>query len=222
LRAAIAELDLPAQDAAVIGSWFRMMYESQYAAPPDELSLRWAEEEYHLPGGDHFITSGLDAFVDERITGLDLRCSATVTAIIRTDDGWRVELSGDSSIDATAVICATPLPPLRDGLIRFDPPLPDSTRQHLASLGCGPVAKVFATFDQPFWGDLRGFHLADPDGPAPLELWVDVSALTGRPTLNAFAVGDFAQRVERMTQDERCRLVDRELRRAGVTPTDRQ
>lgn len=216
LREAMAGLDLPSNLAAVARTWLRVEYENLYAARPDELSLRWASEDYHLPGGDHLITSGLDEFVAGSSAGLDVRCSTAVTAITLTDGGWRLEIGSGEAIEAGAVICATPLPPLRDGLLRFEPDLPASTRRHLDHLGCGPVAKVFATFDTAFWGDVRYFHLSDPSGPAPLEFWVDVSPLVGRPTLQAFAVGDDAARVERMTEDERCRLVDRLLTGAGV------
>jgi hypothetical protein len=80
----------------------------------------------------------------------------------------------------------------------------------LARLACGPVAKVFATFDEAFWAPHRAFWVVGPQRRA-LELFVDVSAAAGRPALCAFSSGRFAAEVESMTDDERCRLLDTTL-----------
>jgi len=87
----------------------------------------------------------------------------------------------------------------------------------LHAIGTGPVTKAFFTFDTPFW-EPHGSFFTFTDPPATFELWVDVSALAGRPTLGAFAVGDAARRAEAMTDDERCREADRclaEVARSG-------
>ena len=93
-----------------------------------------------------------------------------------------------------------PVGALRAGRIRFEPPLPPTVAAALGRIGAGRVAKVFVTFDEAFWAPGRGFWaLADP--PLPVELWVDVSALAGRPTLCGFATGAHATTVEALDED---------------------
>src|SRR6188508_82752 len=88
--------------------------------------------------------------------------------------------------------------------------LPAVVTGALARLACGPVAKVFATFDEAFWAPHRAFWIVGPERRA-VELFVDVSASAGRPALCAFSSGRFAAEVESMTEDERCRAVDAAL-----------
>ena len=71
------------------------------------------------------------------------------------------------------------------------------------------------TFDAPFWAPHRAFSLTGPE-PQPLEFFVDVSSVVGQPALCGFAVGEHAVAVEVMSEDERCRLVDRLMAQAGV------
>jgi hypothetical protein len=49
-------------------------------------------------------------------------------------------------------------------------------------------------------------------------LWIDVSALAGRPTLCGFATSDQVARVETMNEDELCNLAFELLDKAGVLP----
>lgn len=114
-----------------------------------------------------------------------------------------------------AVICATPLPPIKTRRIVFDPPIPDAIATSMNRIGCGPIAKVVTTFDEPFWAPHRSFSLTGPE-PQPLEFFVDVSTVVGQATLCGFAVGEHAAAVEAMAEDERCFLVDRLLTDAGV------
>ena len=95
-------------------------------------------------------------------------------------------------------------------MIVFDPPLPSAVVDALGRMSCGPVAKVFATFDDAFWAPHRAFWVVGHER-RPFELFLDVSAAAGRPALCVFSSGRFAAEVELMTEDERCRLVDATL-----------
>ena len=101
------------------------------------------------------------------------------------------------------------------GRIRFDPPLPAPVTAALGRIGAGRVAKVFVTFDEAFWQPGRGFWaLADP--PLPVELWVEVSVLAGRPTLCGFATGAHARQVEKLDEDGLRDLAAAVIAAAGV------
>lgn len=123
-----------------------------------------------------------------------------MSAIVRRGDRWCVR-SADTDHVTDAVIVTVPIGVLQSGTIEFDPPLPLPVRGALDRIGCGPVTKVFFSFDSAFWAPRRAFWIA-ADPPAVFELWVDVSAVRGAPTLCAFAVGDHAARVEQMTEDD--------------------
>ncbi len=206
LRTAVAALDEPPHVAAVLRAWLRGEFENQYAAPVDELSLVNRAEPYHLPGGDELITSGIDTFTAAVAAGIDVRLGERVAALSAAD-GWTAVTAMGARFTAPAVVLAVPLPVLQRDLIALDPPLPDAVGAALGRMACGPVAKVFATFDEAFWAPHRAFWVVAEERQA-FELFVDVSAGAGRPALSAFASGRFAAEVESMTEDECCRLLD--------------
>ncbi len=215
LRAIVDDLAEDALDAAVLMCWSRGEFENLYAAPLDDLALAARAEQYELPGDDHLITSPLDTVLEELSSALTITFDARILAIRSTDGHVALDFASRPSESFDAVICATPLPPIKTGRIVFDPPIPDAIARSLDRIGCGPIAKVVATFDEAFWAPNRAFSLTGLE-PQPLEFFVDVSTVVGRPTLCGFAVGEHAAAVEAMSEDERCRLVDRLLTEAGV------
>lgn len=204
-----------ARDRSILDAWVRGSYENLYAAPLDELSLRHRAEPYHLGGGDRLLTTGLDGFTGPLAADLDVRYEQRVASIVRRVRSWDVTTDGGVSFVAEAVIVAVPIPVLHHSRISFDPALPADVTTALGQIGCGPVAKVFATFDTPFWTPHRAFWVIGPER-LPIELFVDVTPLAGVPALCGFVVGEHAARVETMSEDARCRLVDELLAAAYV------
>ncbi len=215
LRSIVADLAEHPLDAAVLMCWARGEFENLYAAPLDDLALVARSEQYELPGGDHLITTSLDTVLEELSSALTITLGTRVVAIRSTGGHVALDFTNRPSESFDAVICATPLPPIKSGRLVFDPPIPDEIVASMNRIGCGPIAKVVATFDEPFWTPHRAFSLTG-EAPQPLEFFVDVSTVVGQPALCGFAVGEHAAAVEAMTDDERCRLVDRLLTEAGV------
>jgi monoamine oxidase len=121
---------------------------------------------------------------------------------------WTARTDAGERLEAEQVVLTVPIGALRAGRITFEPSLPADVTAALEAIGAGPIAKAFFTFDEPFWLPHRSFFTFGAPR-ATFELWVDVSELSGRPTLGAFATGAAAARVELMTDDERCREADR-------------
>jgi polyamine oxidase len=192
----------------VLAGWLRAEYENLYAAPMEDLSLRFGEEPFRLPGTDLFLTSSLQPLLDRLGTEAGARTGVRVASLEHRGDTWLATTDDGEELAAEHAVVTVALGALRAGRLRFDPPLPDDVVAALHAIGTGPVTKAFFTFDAPFW-EPHGSFFTFADPPATFELWVDVSALTGRPTLGAFAVGDAARRAEAMTDDERCREADR-------------
>jgi monoamine oxidase len=153
-----------------------------------------------LPGGDVMITVGLDVLVRELAGDVPIAYDSPVRAIVRHGDGWCVRTL-DRDLTADAVVVTVPVGVLKDDAIAFDPLLPRPLRDALSRIGAGLVTKAFFAFDTAYWAPRPAFWIAS-DPPALFELWVDVSAVRGAPTLCAFAVGGGALAVEQMSEDE--------------------
>lgn len=191
-----------------VRSWVSAECESLFAAPMDDLAANGGFEPFELPGDDHLITSDVGEVAVQLAAGLDVRYERRVTEIRREGAHWSVD---GTAVDA--VVVTVPIGALAAGRISFHPPLPDDVVHAIASIGVGPVAKVFATFDRPWWPDDRPIRLV---GASTFGTIVDVSAMAGRPTLLGFAVGEAARRVEALSEHELCRLFDHELAVVGL------
>jgi polyamine oxidase len=225
-----------ATERTIVDLWIRLRYENLMAAPLDQISVRHRSEPYHLPGGDHQIIGGLERALAHYAAGLDIRIGQRVRNMHYADGRWRVLTEAGLDVTVRTVICATPVTALRDGHIDIQPPLPNDTRARLSRIGFGPVTKTFCTFERAFWAPRLRFAITT--SPAPVfEFFADVSALAGRPALCAFSVGAHAIAVERMSEREKCAVIDQvlavadgdggrrtavDLRRANDTPDTAQ
>jgi polyamine oxidase len=213
LERALADLALEPVVHDAVATLVKLECESLFGAPMGDLEANCGFEEYELPGGDHLITSDLGALAVHLADGLDVRLGRRVGSVRRADDRWVL----DDELVVDAVIATVPIGPLASGRITFTPGLPDDVQVALGSIGAGPIAKVFATFDDAWWGPERLVRLS---GTEAFGIVMDVSITAGRPTLVCFAVGDAARRIEHLGEHELCRLVDRELSVVGLTDWD--
>lgn len=123
---------------------------AEYAADPDELSLRWFGSEGQLGGPDVILPGGYVQLVDHLARGLNVTLGADVTRISYGDAGVRVD-TAQGVFEGDRVIVTVPLGVLKADVIAFDPPLPDAKRQAIERLGFGLLDKVVLTFDESFW-----------------------------------------------------------------------
>jgi monoamine oxidase len=170
-------------------------------------------ETYELPGDDCVITSSLEPAIATLAEGLVIAYGCRVHALTRKDGGWAT----DTGHGADAVIVTVPVAVLAAGVIEFSPDLPDGVLESLRLLGTGAIAKLFATYDSRWWPTARR-----PIRLVGAEVWqaVDVTELTGVPTLCWFATGDAAREIEAMSEHEQCVLVDRVSRACRLTTWD--
>jgi monoamine oxidase len=213
LPRALASLDLSPVVRETVHAWFTDEIENLYGAPLDDFPAAGLAEEYMLPGDNQLITSSLAPVFDELADGLDVRFEHRVASLTLQGASWRT----DTAVVADAVVVTAPVAALRAGRIRFAPPLPAAVLDAFAHLGAGPVAKVFATYRERWWPDVSVFRIA---GGSPFAVVADMTDLTGVPTLSWFAVGESARRVETMSEDERCRLLDRVAAESGLADWD--
>jgi polyamine oxidase len=123
---------------------------AEYAADPDELSLKWFGTEGQFDGPDLILPQGYDRLARHLADGLTIRRGTAVSHI--ADDGSGVRLDTSRGVvTADRVIVTVPLGVLKAGTITFDPPLSAAKRAAIARLGFGVLDKVVLAFDEPFW-----------------------------------------------------------------------
>jgi polyamine oxidase len=217
VRDAVAAQALPGDDGRLLERIVLGLYEHLYAADVDDLSLRWSEEPFHLPGPDLTVLDGLDAVVDDLAAGLDVRVRHRVVAVRRSGTGWAVAVEGGEQLDAGAVVVTVAVGVLHAGRIAFDPALPPTVTAALDRIGAGTTGKVFLRFPTRWWSRAWAFRTVVPGHPT-IESWVDVTELAGAPTLCGVTVGRSVQAVEALDDAGRRALGWRTLVAAGAVP----
>jgi len=122
----------------------------EYAADPDQLSLRWIGSEGQFKGPDVILPGGYTQLSQHLAKGLDIRQGTEVKRISHGGAQVRLETS-QGTVTADRVIVTVPLGVLKAGTITFDPPLPEAKRGAIERLGFGLLNKVVVAFDKPFW-----------------------------------------------------------------------
>jgi monoamine oxidase len=121
-----------------------------YAADPDQLSLRWLGSEGQFKGPDVILPGGYTQLSQHLAKGLDIQLGTVVTRISHGGAQVRLDTS-QGTVTADRVIVTVPLGVLKTGTIAFDPPLPDAKLHAIEKLGFGLLNKVVVAFDKPFW-----------------------------------------------------------------------
>ncbi|MBB3605888.1 monoamine oxidase [Mycolicibacterium sp. BK556] len=122
----------------------------EYAADPDQMSLRWLGSEEQFKGPDVILPGGYTQLSQHLAKGLDIRQGTEVTRISHGGSQVRLDTS-QGAITADRVIVTVPLGVLKAGAITFDPPLPEAKSKAIERLGFGLLNKVVVAFDKPFW-----------------------------------------------------------------------
>jgi monoamine oxidase len=200
LRAEVAKQATDELEYLVLDSWVRGIYENLYAAPVDDLSLRYAAEPFRMPGDDLTVLSGMDKLVEALCDGADVRTDEGVRAVRAVGQRWEVNTER-SRVVADAVIVTVPIGVLHRGSITFEPPLPEMLQRSIGLIGAGRVGKLFVSFDEAFWQPQWSFWtLSEPR--SVVQLWADASALAGQPTLCGFFTAESAPVLEAMDSAE--------------------
>ncbi len=173
---------------------------TDYAADPDQLSLRWFGHESEFDGPDLLLAGGYGQLVAHLSAGLPIMLGAEVSRIDHAGPGVTVE-TAKGTISADRVIVTVPLGVLKAGTIVFDPPLPEAKSRAIERLGFGVLDKVALRFDEPFWPagpDVFGVVGVD----LPLSNFVNGLPFTDIPLLIGFRGGEDARARESLSDRE--------------------
>ncbi|BBX01254.1 amine oxidase [Mycolicibacterium moriokaense] len=171
----------------------------EYAADPEELSLKWLGNEGEFDGPDVLLPGGYQELAQHLARGLDIQLGTEITRVTYDDQKVRLETS-QGAVDADRVILTIPLGVLKAGTITFDPPLPHEKQAAIERLGFGLLDKVVLKFDQPFWPDADVLGLVGADQPVPF--LINGEAFADAPLLVALRGGRDARAREALSDED--------------------
>lgn len=123
-------------------------------ASAKHLSYFITERNLYMKGG----YDGIVKWTAQSLRPATIHLNKVVDRITWSDDGSQSctldyhDVEGEiASLEADAVISTLPLGVLRQGLVAFDPPLPEDMQTAIAQFGYGALGKVFFEFDDVFW-----------------------------------------------------------------------
>lgn len=180
---------------------------SEYGANADELSAWWGTEE-GSEGDDLLVVGGYGGLADHLADGLDIRLGTAVLEVSWGDDGADVTLADGSSFSCDRVVVALPLAVLAADVITFDPPLPDTHRRAIDTMGTGLLDKVWFVFPEQFWSNESLMWTRVDQPGTPFREWFNLAPLTGEPVLLALHGGRTARAWAERSDDD--------LRAAGL------
>lgn len=136
---------------------------------------------------------GFSQVVDALSLGLDIHLNTQVTSIGRSNTGV-VVTTPTQIYSADYCICTLPLGVLKAGVVSFAPELPWSKRGAIQRMGVGLLNKVILQFPEGTQlpaADVLGSH-AGGGGRGACSIWVNISNVTGKPTLVGWLTGTYA------------------------------
>lgn len=148
---------------------------------------------YPDTGANWSVQEGLGDALRAAARDLPVRTGTRVTAIDWTGEPVRVETSA-GRIEAAAVIVTVPTAVLTRGVIRFDPPLPDSHAQAIAALPLGVCNKVFFHLRNASFAAALPRNFLGSDSTSRTCSWTARPA--EQPLLMAYFGGDLAKELE--------------------------
>ncbi|BBY84383.1 FAD-dependent oxidoreductase [Mycolicibacterium tokaiense] len=172
----------------------------EYAAGPEQLSLRWFGNEGGFDGPDVLFPLGYTQLSSHLARGLDIRTDAVVSRIAHGSQGVTVEHTHGTET-AERVIVTVPLGVLKAESITFEPPLPADKLAAITRLGFGLLNKVALRFAQPFWPQsVPMIGLVGTD--QPVSDLVNGLPVTGEPVLIGLRAAQAAWEREELPDEQ--------------------
>ena len=158
------------------------------------LPMRAGNEPFAFPGGDRLPLGGYAPLIEELARGSETLLGQRVLRVQETPQGVTLH-TGEQRFSASVAVCTLPLGVLKGGGVVFEPGLPPRVQRAITRLGMGVLDKVVLTFPHKFWpGDT--FHVLDAQ-PRAHGYWLDLTTLTGLPTLVRLVYAPEAHELER-------------------------
>lgn len=184
----------------IVRTIYALFLETDYATAIENISLsdeRVLNRFDNDDENDGLIIGGYEMLLNIISQGLDIQLS-TIVHHINYQDNQVIISTNQGEYTADKVIVTVSLGVLKNGLIRFQPPLPEAKQKAIQSLGFGNLEKVILTFEEVFWKDTKHtmFFSATEKNGMGFSSIVDFSNTTGQPTLIMFYMSEFAEQMQ--------------------------
>jgi monoamine oxidase len=197
----IAERNLSAEELHQLQFAIYAEYALELGADAKDLSLwNWDQDE-EFSGEDVVFPKGYVQIANGLAQGLDIRLNVKVDSVSYGADGVEVSTSSGTFSGEKAVM-TFPLGVLKQGSVRFEPPLPESKQTAINNLGMGLLGKVYLKFAEAFWDEeIDGFEYI---GETAEEFgdFMSFVPYVGAPVLLAFHGGETGFALEELSDDE--------------------
>lgn len=195
-----------------------------YGGNPKHMGTEWIGEGMVFIGEQRALTKGFGQVPAILARGLDVRLEQVVESIEYHHDDNDPKNKDTSLVTVTTsngvvyrakkLIVTVPLGVLQHNKILFSPPLPQEKEAAIARLGMGTLEKVYMVFDTKFWPDGGINFVNDEHKEGELPSYLDVSHVTGQPTLVVFLGGEGSTRTLQTMSDEQ--IVEKCLEKLGI------
>lgn len=182
--------------------WHWANLEYGCSASLNDISLpHWNQDEmYGGFGGPHCMVSGGYSTIMSRIAeGLDVRFNMPVVEVKHDSNGIVVETRDGQVLEGASVIVTVPLGCLKQGDVKFNPPLGEMKSSAIERLGYGNLNKVVLEFDEAFWDqsvDYFGCAIDGEETRGRSFMFWNLMPVSGKPMLISLISGDAAKTAE--------------------------
>lgn len=191
-------------DAEEVPDWLEEVISIQHnaGARRDQINLAAFRAPTDYGGAEAVIAEGYDRLVPE-LAGDYALLTGHVLQRVTLGGGIRLGFADGREARHDAVVVTVPLGVLQAGRIVFDPALPDTKQEAIASLGMGVLDKLYLQFDAPFWeGDPTWIVTADTGLPrGQFNQWLNLLPVLGEPILLGFNGADAARELAGQDDD---------------------
>ena len=195
---AIMELDPDVFDDPLMVYYLSTYLEFDLGGSIETLSARYWDSDEVFDGDDVILKKGFDSLITALAEGVEVHFQEIVERVEWTTQGVQV-FTNQGSWSAERVICTLPLGVLQQGAVTFSPDLPKPLTQAWKTIKVGTINKVCLEFEEAFWDKTTQYfgYFSAEKGQYPY--FLNLYPLHKFPGLVSFALGSYADRMERQT-----------------------
>jgi monoamine oxidase len=203
LNRALKELRIDGERGRTLFEIASRNYEGDCGASIGDLGARALGEGTEYGGHEVVFPQGYGQIPERLARGLDVRLNHIVTEIRHDQTTVRI-MTDKGSFTADRAIVTLPLGVLKQGSVKFNPPLPSTKLMAIERLGMGVYDKLFLRFSTIFWDDVDVISQLGTRHGAWAN-WLNLAHVTKAPILCSLQGGNVAHRSEGMSDADAVR-----------------
>ena len=193
--------ELSAQERKQVMHIINVTVEHELAGSINEISAVNHDDSEEFGGKDVIFPDGYARIADYLSRDLDIQLEQIVKTVTYDDKGITVQ-TNQRLFKADRVIVTLPIGVLKNGTVKFKPPLPAEKQEAIATIGAGLLDKLFLRFPRIFWNEKVEILNWISDEHGRWNEWLNISFYTGKPILLGFNAADYAHQMDSWSDTE--------------------